>query len=151
MEFHELEMSYNAEFDLIGSPSRRDMFERDPAIIVVEKEKQYGLRIYNLSDIPLYPHLFYFDPSELTIIPWYLPPTGARSSNYLKTDIILPPKSSFTIGYGEGSVDPWEFMLNGITKDVGFFKLFVTTLLLDLGSISQESPYDDGNGLRYGC
>jgi hypothetical protein len=67
MEFHELEMSYNDDFNLVGKPTGRDMFVRDPAIIVVEKEKRYGATISNLTDLPLYPHLFYFDPSELSI------------------------------------------------------------------------------------
>jgi hypothetical protein len=37
-------------------------------------------------------------------------------------------------------------LLNGATKDIGFFKLFATTAPLNLGSISQDSPYDDENG-----
>lgn len=67
MEMRELEMKYNDEYDLVGKPIGSDMFERDPAVVVVEKEKRYGVTVDNFTDLGLYPHLFYFDPSELSI------------------------------------------------------------------------------------
>jgi hypothetical protein len=54
----------------------------------------------------------------------------------------LSPKSHLTIGYGDGGVSPWQFLLrDGEDKDVGFFKLFVTTSPADFASIPQESPF----------
>lgn len=67
MEMKELEMSYNAEYQLVAKSVGRDIFERDPAVVVVEREKRYGVTVDNFTDLPLYPHLFYFDPSELSI------------------------------------------------------------------------------------
>ncbi|KAJ3551271.1 hypothetical protein NP233_g13112 [Leucocoprinus birnbaumii] len=146
MEFHELRMSFDSKLGFGEKPSGRDLFEKDPAIVEVKEDKQYGLTIHNFSNEWLYPHLFYFDPSELSITFWYLPPTGAGSSSSHKTDAALSPKSDFTIGFGKGGVSPWEFILpNGLTKDVGFFKLFVTTVPADLRSILQDSPYDSSD------
>jgi len=46
------------------------------------------------------------------------------------------------VGYGDGGVDPWQFTLpDGAKKDVGFFKLFLSTRPAFFESILQESPF----------
>jgi hypothetical protein len=58
-------------------------------------------------------------------------------------DAPLPPKSQLTIGYGDGGASPWQLLLrDGEDKDVGFFKLFLTTSPADFSSISQDSPFN---------
>lgn len=65
-------------------------------------------------------------------------------------DSPLPPKSHLTVGYGEGGVSPWQFLLrDGEDTDVGFFKLFLTTSPADFSSIAQESPFQTSIS-RYG-
>ncbi|KAF9445416.1 hypothetical protein P691DRAFT_675656, partial [Macrolepiota fuliginosa MF-IS2] len=153
MEMKELEISYNTEYEMIVKSTGRDIFERDPAVVVVAREKRYGVTVNNHTSLPLYPHLFYFDPSELSIKPWYLSATGTGTSiSTHQTDAPLPANSEFRIGYcGDGGVDPWEFMLReGESKDVGFFKLFVTTAPVSLKNIEQECPYGDAPVKRAG-
>lgn len=65
-------------------------------------------------------------------------------------DAPLPPKSSLAVGYGDGGASPWQFLLReGEDKDLGFFKLFLTTKPADFSSIPQESPFDRGTS-RHG-
>lgn len=60
-------------------------------------------------------------------------------------DAPLLPKSALTLGYGDGGVSPWQFMLrDGDKKDIGFFKLFFSTSPGDFSSILQESPFISG-------
>ena len=61
----------------------------------------------------------------------------------LGVDPPLLPGSMLTVGYGDSSVYPWQFNLNArYEKDVGFFKLFLSTIPADLSCIIQQSPFD---------
>ena len=69
-----------------------------------------------------------------------MPPLGA--------DPPLLPGSMLTVGYGDSSVHPWQFNLNDRDKkDVGFFKLFLSTIPADLSCIPQESPFEKARAL----
>jgi hypothetical protein len=58
-------------------------------------------------------------------------------------DAPLLANSKLTLGYGGGGVPPWIFRLRkGDKKDVGFFKLFLSTVHADFSSILQESPFE---------
>ena len=82
---------------------------------------------------------------SVIIVEWYSPPFGAGVGLTATVDVPLPPKSQLTIGYGDGGVQPWQFLLReGETKDVGFFKLFLATSPADFSSIAQESPFEQG-------
>lgn len=48
-------------------PTGRNLLKNDPATIVVDEEAVYGMTIVNQSDQLLYPFIFYFDPTNLTI------------------------------------------------------------------------------------
>ncbi|TFK31409.1 caspase domain-containing protein [Crucibulum laeve] len=152
MELKALKTEFSDDFDQILTPIGENMIEDEPATVVVDEMARLGMMINNQTDLPLYPYLFYFDPSDLMIIEWYTPPIGAGSGT--KTSLIdapLPPKSELTIGYGDGGVPPWQFLLReGDTKDVGFFKLFLTTSPTSFSSIAQESPFETGSISRYG-
>jgi hypothetical protein len=57
-----------------------------------------------------------------------------------RVDAALPPRSRLTIGYGDGGFSPWQFTLpEGETKDLGFFKLFLSTRPAYFDSLIQES------------
>ncbi|KAJ3527936.1 hypothetical protein NMY22_g9598 [Coprinellus aureogranulatus] len=74
-------------------------------------EKPVGITLHNDSDIPLYPSLLYFDPIEMTIIPWFTTPVGVDKQ---KVDPPLKAGSTFCIGYGVDSVvSPWSLRLGG--------------------------------------
>ena len=81
------------------------------------------------------------------IVDWYMPPFGAGTKGLsAAVDAPLPPKSTLAIGYSDGGVSPWQFLLRkGDDKDVGFFKIFLTSSPADLSSITQESPFVENN------
>jgi len=57
-----------------------------------------------------------------------------------RVDAALPPRSRLTIGYGDGGSSPWQFTLpEGETKDLGFFKLFLSTRPAYFDSLIQEN------------
>ncbi|KAJ7648730.1 hypothetical protein DFH06DRAFT_1209452 [Mycena polygramma] len=91
----------------------------------------YGFTIRNISDVAVFPHLFYFDPVTYTIKQWYEPSRAA-----------LPPGGTATIGMGDERA--FEFELEpGQQESSGFLKLFVTRHRLDLGWMRQEmSPFN---------
>lgn len=67
------------------------------------------------------------------------PQAGAGLGN---VDAPLPKQSKLTLGYGGGGVPPWKFSLReGDEKDIGFFKLFLSTVHTDFSSILQGSPF----------
>ncbi|KAF8988251.1 caspase domain-containing protein [Cyathus striatus] len=150
MELMKLRAEHTRDYDLVHKPDSINLLENDPVTIVVDETERFGMKISNHSDIPLYPYLFYFDPSDFAIIEWFSPPFSGGHTCIV--DAPLPPynandangaKSSLTIGYGEGGAPPWQFLLrDGDTKDVGFFKLFLTTRATNLSSIAQDSPFD---------
>ncbi|TFK31705.1 hypothetical protein BDQ12DRAFT_701476 [Crucibulum laeve] len=150
MELKTLRVDWNDLFHQVLTPTGPNLIEEEPATMVVDDEAKLGMTIYNQTDLPLYPYLFYLDPSDLTIDEWYLPPIGI-GNKYAKVDAPLPPKSELTIGYGAGGVAPWQFHLReGDTKDLGFFKLFLTTSPTSFSSITQESPFDVRGVSRHG-
>ncbi|CAA7263720.1 unnamed protein product [Cyclocybe aegerita] len=145
MEMKVLKEEFNRDFDQILTPMGNNLLMKEPATIVVDESVRLGMTIFNQTDLPLYPYLFYFDPTELTIIDWYLTSIGAGAGALTtKVDVPLPPKSSLTIGYGEPGITPWQFLLpEGEKKDLGFFKLFLSTRPAYFDSILQEeSPFE---------
>ncbi len=59
-------------------------------------------------------------------------------------DTCLQKGSTLALGYGNGGMNPFTFTVpDGQDVDVCFFKLFVTAKPVDLGSISQSSPFSD--------
>ncbi|KAK0194259.1 caspase domain-containing protein [Armillaria mellea] len=106
---------------------------------------RYGLTIRNISDVDLYAYLFYFDGTSFEINAWYsskMSPNNKEEQG--SVDTCLQKGSVLTLGYGNGGMNPFMFtMPDGQDVDVCFFKLFVTAKPVDLGSISQSSPFSD--------
>jgi hypothetical protein len=51
-------------------PMGQNLLASEPSEVLVpdaDVDKPVGMTLYNDSDIPIYPYLFYFDPNELTI------------------------------------------------------------------------------------
>ncbi|KAF6744341.1 hypothetical protein DFP72DRAFT_85644 [Ephemerocybe angulata] len=105
-----------------------------------DADRPLGMTLYNDGDVPIYPYLFYFDPNDLTIIPWFTAPFGAGTGN---VDPPLEAHSQFHIGYGNGAATPWQFCFeDDRDKDVGFFKLFLSVSPVNFHSlIQEESPF----------
>ncbi|PVF95448.1 hypothetical protein CPB86DRAFT_817178 [Serendipita vermifera] len=120
---------------------------------IVAGRTLYGMKITNNSPVQLYPHLFLFDCSDLSILYYYRPPTVQNQD----TDAPLQPNGgTLTIGYGTGGEKPWShyvrnedhFLKDRVLQekqdlDIGVFKLFLTTQPTDLSLIVQKSPFTE--------
>ncbi|KAG6823004.1 hypothetical protein H0H92_011754 [Tricholoma furcatifolium] len=92
-------------------------------ILKVDKNIPYGFRITNSSTIPLYVILLYLDISDLSI----------------QTDS-LPASGQLNIGFGDSGCPARSYFLPDNQKvDVGFLKLYVSTIFLDF-STTPNSP-----------
>lgn len=67
MELKELKSELTKDFGLAFKPVGKNLIENNPAEVVADENVNLGLTIFNQTDLPLYPYLFYFDPSELSI------------------------------------------------------------------------------------
>lgn len=67
MELRKLKTEYSADFDQTLTPIEDNLIAEEPATIVVDEIARLGMSIYNQTDLPLYPYLFYFDPTDLVI------------------------------------------------------------------------------------
>jgi len=146
----ELEDEYDDDFNAIIKPVGDDLNVAGVVDIVVNTDDMYGIKLINNSALDLYPSLFFFDNSDLSISSYYQPPSAAQ-----KLDVPLPRKiddvpGSLCIGYGSGGSVPFSFfMRDGQDVDVGFLKLFLTTEPVDYSNIPQTSPFHldhRGNG-----
>jgi hypothetical protein len=156
--------------------SKGDNLCKDGRVQVTAGDNLYGIKVTNNSGLPLYPHLFLFDYSDLSIgkyqvleiyfqmahlslESYYKPPTVKDKDK----DAPLQPQNSFAIGYGTGGARPWTLGVRNAKDDiqkgkvgqmaqdldVGVFKLFLTTMPGDLAPfLEQKSPFL-GNS-RYG-
>jgi len=61
---------------------------------------------------------------------------------FQKVDAPLPAKSRLSLGYGDGGISPWQFVLpESQKKDLGFFKLFLSSRPAHFESICKASPF----------
>ncbi|KAK0500063.1 caspase domain-containing protein [Armillaria luteobubalina] len=110
------------------------------------RSPSYGFTIRNISDMDLYVYLFYFDATSFEIDAWYSSKMSPSSAKEVQgsVDSCLQKGSTLALGYGNGGMNPFTFTVpDGQDVDVCFFKLFVTAKPVDLGSISQSSPFTD--------
>jgi len=116
----------------------------------------YGLTIKNNSGRNLFPYLVYFDPSDYSIQvkplclhnvtryadpitqSWYHPPSDTMAAPLARRG---DKSSELPVGYGSGDKALTFTLADGVTADVGFVKLFVSTSYLDMTALEQESPF----------
>ncbi|THU77272.1 hypothetical protein K435DRAFT_564575, partial [Dendrothele bispora CBS 962.96] len=104
-----------------------------------EEEEPFGYKITNNTSLNLYASLLYFDFSDLSIDPHFLPPTAKNGV----IEMPLPAKGSLTIGYGSSGSPPYGFSVRERQDvDVGALKLFLSTDYVDYGTIAQKSPFE---------
>ncbi|KAF9527415.1 caspase domain-containing protein [Crepidotus variabilis] len=145
MEFKKLETHYHNDFSRVLTPVGENLIKDNTTYIDIDEDADFGLTIVNDTDTALYPYIFYFDPTSLSIVPWYEPPVTTGPTKFTNADAPLPPDSELCIGYGNGGVAPWQFTdpENGGTVDLGFFKMFLATQPTYFSSIAQASPFTD--------
>jgi len=135
--------TYDDDFNPIIEPVGDNLNVEGVVNLVVDPDDMYGIKIVNRSSLDLYPSLFFFDNSDLSIASYYQPPTAN-----VNVDVPLPKQTpngpgSLSIGYGSGGSVPLSYyMRDGQDVDVGFLKLFLTTQPVDYSNIPQSSPFN---------
>jgi hypothetical protein len=66
----EVDEEYDDMFNPVRRPYGPNLIKDGVIDIVIETEAIYGIKIINKSKVPLYPSLFYFDNSDLSISAW---------------------------------------------------------------------------------
>ncbi|KAG6906651.1 hypothetical protein DXG01_012737 [Tephrocybe rancida] len=120
----------------------KNLINHNKVIVTIDRDtnnlQSYGFKINNKSTDPLYAALFYFDASDLSIVPYYLPPTAAKD----QVDFSLPANRSLTIGFGDSGWPARTYYLReNQSVDVGFLILYVSTKYVDYSGIVQNTPF----------
>lgn len=103
---------------------------------IILSDSLYGMTLRNNSRYNLFPSLFYFNPSDLSIEPCYIPPSSTMSAP-------LRQHSVLTVGHGNNDGNALKFYLNaGERSDTGFLVLLLSTKYADTTHIQQCSPLD---------
>ncbi|KAF9059379.1 caspase domain-containing protein [Rhodocollybia butyracea] len=121
-----------------------DDFNIDGVIAInVDDGFQYGFKINNQSNVPLYAALFFFDVGDLSITPFYVPGRGRNNI----ADVSVPAGGVLTIGYGPTDTVPHTFYLR---EDqyvaVGYLKLFLSNKYVDFSHVEQSTPFASTRG-----
>ena len=66
MELNKLKEETNDDFDRIYTPIGENLIVNEPARIIVD-DTCLGMKIVNQTSQSLYPHVFYFDPTDISI------------------------------------------------------------------------------------
>ncbi|PVF95451.1 hypothetical protein CPB86DRAFT_875672 [Serendipita vermifera] len=155
MEYIRLERPPNTYFAPAVPAGNGEDLCRDSLVTVSAGDGLYGIRITNNSNIQLYPHLFLFDCSDLSIEIYYRPPVVNSED---KDAPLQPCGGLLTLGYGTGGVRAWRHSVRekeiyregGVLQDaqdldVNIFKLFLTSRPMDLTFMEQGSPFFGDN------
>ncbi|KAF8988552.1 hypothetical protein BDQ17DRAFT_1334489 [Cyathus striatus] len=114
--------------------------EHGPSMVVdgvadvkASRSVPYGIKISNHTSLDLYAYLFFMDNYDFSIMSYYLS-DGNNSSR-------LEANKSIKIGYEDSEHPPVIYYLRpGVSLEVGFIKLFVSTEPLDMTHVQQDSP-----------
>ncbi|PSR73503.1 hypothetical protein PHLCEN_2v10655 [Hermanssonia centrifuga] len=98
----------------------------------------YGIKITSSLKHLLHCSVFFFD-SDFSVISYYQPAVGGNPDPPLDSQ----GEGALTIGFGAGSSQPQLYTLqDGQDFDLGFLKIFVSNVPLDLSHIPRESPFE---------
>jgi hypothetical protein len=143
LDFYKLQQPYTSVMS-IGDPIEKVINGQDVIVKVVADDRTwYGIELKNKTAKSFYPYLFFFDNSDLSIQPYFLPPFG------LNHQVIPPlmPEGRLTIGYSNnnyhgvhtGGSGAFVYECRpGQDVDVGFLKLFLSNQYIDLSNLLQD-------------
>lgn len=112
----------------------------------------FGLQLVNRAPYNFYVYVFYFDPSKLqfhppasiyAVLKWYTDDFSITPmytpANSDRTPPPLPARGALNIGFGDSGAAPIHFSIDDhAEKDLGFFKVYYSTVPSDMGTIQQE-------------
>jgi hypothetical protein len=114
-------------------PASHNFIQGGRARIILNDEP-YGLTLGNKSDRDLFPSLFYFDPSDYSIQPWYTPSSMVSP---------LRSKSDLKVGHGNQDGHVIKFTLRpGELSDTGFLVLYLSDQYDDMSYLQQDSAFE---------
>ncbi|KAF8150569.1 caspase domain-containing protein [Crassisporium funariophilum] len=148
VQFTQLEIS-ETEFDEFGRqlnvPIGPNLLVEDMISLEVDEDNIYGIKIINNTAWDLYPNVFYFDNSDMSITSYSFQTGGPGK---FKTDAPLRKDGGIlTLGIGSGGARPFSYFLPPDQDvDVGFLKIFLCTAPTDLSGVPQDSPFHDFRG-----
>ncbi|KDR69751.1 hypothetical protein GALMADRAFT_160255 [Galerina marginata CBS 339.88] len=141
VEFFKLELNddnFGEKFRMVSRrPSGENLYKDGVVSLTLSgsSDEIFGIRITNNWSKDLYPVLFYFDNSELSITPYY----ASSGPSKFKVDSCLPKEGgTLNLGFGNGGEKPFEYYIpDGQDVDVGFLKCFFSTSPIDLSKVTQ--------------
>ncbi|PVG00050.1 hypothetical protein CPB86DRAFT_813539 [Serendipita vermifera] len=144
IEFTALEKS-KTNFDEHGRPIlhpvQPNLYHNGVVQITIGRKTIYGIKITNKTNFDLFPAVFFFNSSDMSIVRYYEMSTSGK----FKLDVPLQKNGgTLTIGYGSGGAPPFSYTLrDGENLDVGFLKLFLMTEPVELSRVPQASPFEE--------
>ncbi|RXW17048.1 hypothetical protein EST38_g8799 [Candolleomyces aberdarensis] len=132
----------DTEYDDDGHPYRYPVDNNLAATGLVEVQvdpeepEDFGFRFINNSDSDLYPHIFYFDNSDLSIANYY--PRGSKEVPIKKNGGVL------TIGFDNPGTPAYSYFIrDGQDLDVGLIKVLFSKEPAALSSIPQNAIFEE--------
>lgn len=108
--------------------------------IKAESGKAYGLKLTNGSERDLFPYVLYYDLQDYSISRIYTPLSKNGPAP-------LPASAELRIGYAYNGEDLIHITMDeGLTQELGFFVLFVSTHWVDGEHLLQDSPFEWARG-----
>jgi hypothetical protein len=160
VDFYKLE-DLSLDTDSFGTselvPIGSSLYHHNLVEFVVEEDCPYGLKLTNNGPYDLYPYVFYFDNSDMSVgLSNFFRSIISFSLMYILGAYYQPPANedhttpplrknggTLTIGYGSGGAAPFAYYLrDNQDLDVGFLKLFLATSDVDLSNIPQSTPFE---------
>ena len=130
VEIYQLEESDDGQYVPIGNNLVRDGEAR-----IFLSDEPYGITLHNDSEHNLFPSLLYFNPSDYSIRPWYVPPSSALLAP-------LRSKSELLVAHGNEDGHVIKFTLKPSEhSDTGFLILYLSTQYRDMTYISQDGAF----------
>jgi hypothetical protein len=123
------------------TPKEPNLF-RDGHARIILNDNPHGVTLRNNSDYDLFPSLFYFDPSDYSIKPWYLPTLNINSAP-------LRRRSWLTVGHGNRDAQVLKFTLRPNERsDTGFLVLYLSTQYAQMAHVQQDGVFGATRGLH---
>ena len=130
-----IELYQLKESDGLYTSTGHNLVQDGHAHIILNAEL-YGVILRNNSNHNVFPSLFYFDPSDYSVRPWYIPPSSTMQAP-------LRSKSELKVAYGNHDGHAIRFTLRpGEHSDTGFLVLYLSTQYSDMTHVQQDSVFE---------